>query len=93
MQAKSSFNHLITICVFSTLSVTALAQEDEAEESVDLSPTPLMKQAASVDDIARQLADPNSVLGTLNFNLDYFTYKGCLLYTSPSPRDARKYLV
>ncbi len=82
MHAKSSFNHLITICVFSTLSVTALAQEDEAEESIDQSPTPMLDQAldqaASADDIAKALADPNSVLGTLNFNLDYNTYKGDL---------------
>ena len=46
MKAKSNFNQLITICVFSTLSVTALAQEDQAKESIELSPTPLMKQAA-----------------------------------------------
>jgi hypothetical protein len=63
MKAKSNINHLITICVLSTFSVTALAQEE---------------QAPSVDEIARQLADPNSVLGSLNFNLDYFTYKGDL---------------
>ena len=82
MHVKSSFNHLIIICVLSTLSVTALAQEDQAEESVDPSPTPLLDQAldqaASADDIAKALADPNSVLGTLNFNLDYNTYKGDL---------------
>ena len=79
MQAKSNFGHLITICVFSTLSVTALAQEGQAEESIELSTTPVMKQAAqSVDDIAMQLSDPNSVLGTLNFNLDYITFKGDL---------------
>ena len=59
MHAKSSFIHLITICVFSTLSVTALAQED---------------QAPSADEIARQLADPNAVIGSLNFNLDHITY-------------------
>jgi hypothetical protein len=63
MHAKSSFNHLIIICVLSTLSVTALAQEE---------------QAPSADDIAKALADPNSVLGTLNFNLDYITFKGDL---------------
>jgi hypothetical protein len=68
MQAKSNFIHLITICVFSTLSVTALAQEDQAEE----------KQATSADEIARELANPNTVLGSLNFNLDYQTYKGDL---------------
>ena len=82
MHAKSSFIHLITICVFSTLSVTALAQEDQAEESIELSPTPLLDQALdqapSADEIARQLADPNSVLGSLNFNLDHITYKGDL---------------
>ena len=79
MKAKSNVNHLITICVLSAFSVTALAQEDRAEEIIELGPNPLMKQAAqSADEVARQLADPNSVLGTLNFNLDYFTYKGDL---------------
>ena len=78
MHAKSSFIHLITICVFSTFSVTALAQEDQAEESIELSPTPLIKQAASAHEIAKALAHPNSVLGALNFNFDYFTYKGDL---------------
>ena len=78
MHAKSSLNHLITICVFSTLSVTALAQEDQAEESIELSTTPLMKQAASAHEIAKALAHPNSVLGALNFNFDYITYKGDL---------------
>ncbi len=75
MHVKSSFNHLIMICVLSTLSVTALAQEEQAEESIDPSLTPLLDQAldqaASADDIAKALADPNSVLGTLNFNLDH----------------------
>jgi len=78
MRAKSNFNYLIIIFVFSTLSVTALAQEDQAEESAELEPNPLMKQAVSAEEVAKQLADPNSVLGTLNFNLDYFTYKGDL---------------
>ena len=79
MKAKSNFGQLITICVFSTLSVTALAQEDQAKKSGELGFTPVMKQAAqSADEVARQLADPNSVLGTLTFNLDYFTYKGSL---------------
>ena len=63
MQAKSNFIHVITIVVFSTLSVTALAQEE---------------QATTADDIARELANPNTVLGTLGFNLDYVTYKGDL---------------
>ncbi len=62
----------------STVSVTALAQEDLAKESIDLSPTPLIKQAATADEIARELANPNTVLGSLNFNFDYFTYKGDL---------------
>ena len=63
MQAKANFIHVITIVVFSTLSVTALAQEE---------------QATTADDIARELANPNTVLGTLGFNLDYVTYKGDL---------------
>lgn len=68
MQAKTNFIHLITIVVFSALSVTALAQEEQAEE----------EQAATAEDIARELANPNSVLGSLGFNLDYVTYKGDL---------------
>ena len=79
MKAQSNVNHLITICVLSAFSVTALAQEDRAEESIELGPNPLMKQAAqSADEVAMQLSDPNSVLGSLNFNLDYTTYKGDL---------------
>jgi len=78
MKGKSNFSHLITIWVLSTFSVTALAQEDQAKESVELEPNPLMKQSVSADEVARQLADPNSVLGSMNFNLDYFTYKGDL---------------
>ena len=68
MQAKSSFSHLIAICVFSALSVVALAQEEQAEE----------KQAATADAVARELANPNTVLGSLNFNFDYSAYKGDL---------------
>ena len=38
-----------------------------------------MKQAAqTADEIAKALAHPNSVLGALNFNFDYITYKGDL---------------
>jgi hypothetical protein len=68
MHAKSNFIHLLTICVFSAVSVTALAQEDQVEE----------EQAKTADEIAKELANPNSVLGSLNFNFDYFTYKGDL---------------
>jgi hypothetical protein len=69
---------LITFCDFSTSSVTSLAQEDQAEESIELAPNPLIKQAASADEVARGFPHPNSVPGTFNFNLDYFTDKGDL---------------
>ena len=90
---KSNFIKLILISTFTTFSVIALAQQDQAEEKVDLSTTPLIDQAAkaakedsqaeegqanSVDEIAKELANPNTVLGTLNFNLDYKTFKGDL---------------
>jgi len=81
MQAKSNFIHLITICVFSTLSATALAQEGQAEDSKHTSiPLGLVgtKPAATADEVAKELANPNTVLGSLNFNLDYQTYKGDL---------------
>ncbi|MCK0155463.1 hypothetical protein MWU49_17235 [Alcanivorax sp. S6407] len=68
MQVKANFIHLITIVVFSALSVSALAQEEQAEEEL----------AATAEEIARELANPNSVLGSLGFNLDYVTYKGDL---------------
>ena len=92
---KSIFIKLILISAFSTFSVIALAQEDQAKEKVELSPTPLIDQAVtsdieaeeswaedgvalSADDIARELSNPNTVLGSLNFNLDYKTFKGDL---------------
>jgi len=81
MQAKSNFIHLITICVFSTLSATALAQEGQAEDSKHTSiPLGLVgtKPAATADEVAKELANPNTVLGSLNFNLDYIAYKGDL---------------
>ena len=72
---------LITIAIKFTIPPTAAAAdtEDQAKESIELGPNPLMKQAAlTADEVAKQLADPNSVLGSLNFNLDYITYKGDL---------------
>jgi hypothetical protein len=44
------------------------AEESWAEDGV----------ALSADDIARELSNPNTVLGSLNFNLDYKTFKGDL---------------
>ena len=38
----------------------------------------MLDQVPSADEIARRLADPNAVIGSLNFNLDHFTYKGDL---------------
>ena len=79
MPTTSHVIRLITLCVFSTLSVTAFAQGDQAKQKPDLSATPLIEQAAkTADDIARELANPNTVLGSLNFNFDYFTFKGDL---------------
>ena len=43
-------------------------EESKGEES----------QAQSADEIAKELSNPNSVLGALNFNLDYKTFKGDL---------------
>jgi len=63
MQATFTCVHLITICVFSALGVTALAQDD---------------QATTADEVARELASPNTVPRSLSFNLDYVTYKGDL---------------
>jgi len=63
MPARTRFIHSITVCVLSAMSVTALAQEG---------------QATSADEVARELANPNTVLGSLNFNFDYFTFKGDL---------------
>ncbi len=79
MPTTSHVIRLITLCVFSTLSVTAFAQEDQDKEKIDLKATPLIAQAAkTADDIAKELANPNTVLGSLNFNFDYFTFKGDL---------------
>jgi len=54
---------LLLICVF--LPATLHAQESE-------------DAASSADDIARELADPNSTLGSLSFNLDTISYSGDL---------------
>ncbi|PLW69886.1 hypothetical protein [Pseudohalioglobus lutimaris] len=36
------------------------------------------QEEQSNEEIARELANPNTTLGTLNFNLDYTSYKGDL---------------
>ena len=46
---KSIFIKLILISAFSIFSVIALAQEDQAEEKIELSPTPLIDQAVTND--------------------------------------------
>lgn len=38
----------------------------------------VVAEEQSVDEIAAELANPNTVLGSMNFNLDYITYKGNL---------------
>jgi hypothetical protein len=75
---KSIFIKLIMISAFSTLSIIALAQEDQTGESQAEESQAEESQAQTVDEIARELANPNTVLGSLNFNLDYNTYKGDL---------------
>jgi hypothetical protein len=59
---KSLSFNLFIISICSTLSFAAFAQE----------------QAATADEIAAELANPNTVLGSLNLNFDYITYKGSL---------------
>jgi len=38
----------------------------------------VVAEERSADEIAAELANPNTVLGSMNFNLDYTTYKGNL---------------
>ena len=90
MRAKSISTYLVAICVLFSLSVTTLAQEDQAKEKQATSANDVAgessnpdadqeeEQAPTADEIARELANPNTVLGSLNFNLDYNTYKGDL---------------
>jgi hypothetical protein len=44
----------------------------------ETSPAPAAADAKSASEIAAQLADPNSSLGTMNFNFDYISYAGDL---------------
>jgi len=52
-----------TLMLPSALFATSLALAQEAPET-------------SADDVARALANPNAVLGTLNFPIDYIEYQG-----------------
>jgi hypothetical protein len=54
----------LALCSATMMSTVALAQDNGAE--------------ASYDDIAKALAHPNSTLGSLNFPVDYVSYKGDL---------------
>jgi hypothetical protein len=56
---------LLFMMLFSALMNAQEAQEDKKEE-------------ASADEIAKELANPNTTLGSLNFNFDYIHYKGDL---------------
>ncbi len=38
----------------------------------------VVAEEQSVEEIAAELANPNTVLGSMNFNLDYITYTGNL---------------
>jgi hypothetical protein len=61
-----NYTKLILAVIFSLASLSAFAQE-ETEET---------EQSAS--EIAKQLANPNTTLGTMNFNFDYVNYQGDL---------------
>lgn len=52
------------------LAVLANAQEEKTEQA--------KSKKHSAEEVAKQLADPNTTLGFLTFNLDYFTYDGDL---------------
>ena len=39
---------------------------------------PVLESEPSLDEIAKELANPNSTLGTLNVPIDYVSYKGDL---------------
>ncbi len=55
------------ICL-ALVAFMANAQEDDQTKG----------DAKSADEIAKELANPNTVLGTLNFNFDYVNYQGDL---------------
>ncbi|MBU1009994.1 MAG: hypothetical protein KKD74_07665 [Bacteroidetes bacterium] len=57
---------IIALMIFTTTLISA--QEDNQTKG----------DKKSADEIAKELADPNTVLGTLNFNFDYINYQGDL---------------
>jgi hypothetical protein len=54
---------LLFMMLFSAFMNAQEAQEDKKEE-------------ASAEELAKELSNPNTVLGTLNFNFDYMHYQG-----------------
>ena len=59
---------LLFMMLFSALMNAQEAQEAQEEQ----------KEEASADEIAKELANPNTTLGSLNFNFDYINYRGDL---------------
>ncbi len=56
---------LAILCGMSVIAPLAAAADEESQDQ-------------SNEELAKELANPNTTLGTLNFNLDYVSYKGNL---------------
>jgi len=59
---KTSILRYFILAYFIVFSISGRAQEEQA----------------SAAELAKELANPNTVLGTMNFNFDYMHYQGDL---------------
>jgi hypothetical protein len=66
---KRTYTRFILAALLALPSLSAFAQEKITLEELD---------EESTSEIAAQLANPNTVLGTMNFNFDYINYRGDL---------------
>ena len=74
----SSFAHRLFVISGLLFSMSGWAQSQPVLEKADQSQLVLEEVYLSPAEIAAQLSDPNTVLGTLNFNFDYVSYAGDL---------------
>ncbi|MFC3878729.1 hypothetical protein ACFOSV_00995 [Algoriphagus namhaensis] len=70
MNKNFNISKIVLACLFTLASLSTYAQEETEKSSA--------KPEPSAADIAKELANPNTVRGTLNFNFDYMHYQGTL---------------
>ena len=71
---KRKYTKLILAALFSLASLSAFAQKKTEKTKLE----ELDEETTS--EIATQLANPNTTLGTMNFNFDYINYREiCLM--------------